>query len=290
MPLAHPSPSRAARRRALRVRVESPATREPGARHARRARRFRPRRRALQREAARPTPPHGLRGPLRNPLRFRWSGTRVSNPRPSAWEADALPTELVPRELELQQVAPARRRCQPVLSDGSPSPLGGARGRASTRLASPRLSRPVSLPRFLFPAGLPPLTPTQKTCPTQDARPAGPLSRSRNPEKSPPQREAPTLARVTIRVEPLRTGPRGPEILRRRSTARGRDRRRCHAPAKQKHPTLAARAALAPSLGCRLRAGGGRTSCKVPVALVRRGRGGRNLPGRAAPLPRRVRA
>jgi hypothetical protein len=25
------------------------------------------------------------------------SGTRVSNPRPSAWEADALPTELVPR-------------------------------------------------------------------------------------------------------------------------------------------------------------------------------------------------
>jgi hypothetical protein len=26
----------------------------------------------------------------------KWSGKRVSNPRPSAWEADALPTELLP--------------------------------------------------------------------------------------------------------------------------------------------------------------------------------------------------
>ena len=26
-----------------------------------------------------------------------WSGKRDSNPRPSAWEADALPTELFPR-------------------------------------------------------------------------------------------------------------------------------------------------------------------------------------------------
>ena len=26
----------------------------------------------------------------------KWSGRRVSNPRPSAWEADALPTELLP--------------------------------------------------------------------------------------------------------------------------------------------------------------------------------------------------
>lgn len=26
-----------------------------------------------------------------------WSGRRGSNPRPSAWEADALPTELLPR-------------------------------------------------------------------------------------------------------------------------------------------------------------------------------------------------
>src|SRR6201981_3689122 len=29
-------------------------------------------------------------------LRGRESGKRVSNPRPSAWEADALPTELLP--------------------------------------------------------------------------------------------------------------------------------------------------------------------------------------------------
>ena len=34
---------------------------------------------------------------LRTPLRDGESGRRVSNPRPSAWEADALPTELRPR-------------------------------------------------------------------------------------------------------------------------------------------------------------------------------------------------
>jgi hypothetical protein len=31
--------------------------------------------------------------------RFTWSGTRVSNPRPSPWQGDALPTELVPPPL-----------------------------------------------------------------------------------------------------------------------------------------------------------------------------------------------
>src|SRR5262245_19640878 len=31
--------------------------------------------------------------------RERWSGKRDSNPRPSAWKADALPTELLPLEL-----------------------------------------------------------------------------------------------------------------------------------------------------------------------------------------------
>ena len=29
-------------------------------------------------------------------IRYKWSGQRGSNPRPSAWEADALPTELCP--------------------------------------------------------------------------------------------------------------------------------------------------------------------------------------------------
>src|SRR5450830_1687270 len=29
-------------------------------------------------------------------MKKRWSGKRDSNPRPSAWEADALPTELFP--------------------------------------------------------------------------------------------------------------------------------------------------------------------------------------------------
>tara|TARA_B100000214_G_scaffold220888_1_gene160694 strand:- start:2073 stop:2243 length:171 start_codon:yes stop_codon:yes gene_type:complete len=28
---------------------------------------------------------------------WKWCGTPVSNRRPSAWQADALPTELVPR-------------------------------------------------------------------------------------------------------------------------------------------------------------------------------------------------
>jgi ubiquinone/menaquinone biosynthesis C-methylase UbiE len=32
------------------------------------------------------------------------SGRRGSNPRPSAWEADALPTELRPRQLRIAQV------------------------------------------------------------------------------------------------------------------------------------------------------------------------------------------
>ena len=32
-----------------------------------------------------------------NSLVFSWSGKRDSNSRPSAWEADALPTELLPR-------------------------------------------------------------------------------------------------------------------------------------------------------------------------------------------------
>ena len=31
--------------------------------------------------------------------RGRWSGKRGSNPRPSAWKADALPTELFPLDL-----------------------------------------------------------------------------------------------------------------------------------------------------------------------------------------------
>ena len=39
-----------------------------------------------------------LRIDAREFLNDLWSGTRVSNPRPSAWEADALPTELVPQQ------------------------------------------------------------------------------------------------------------------------------------------------------------------------------------------------
>jgi hypothetical protein len=40
------------------------------------------------------------------------SGTRVSNSRPSAWEADALPTELVPRQPRRYRPGPGRvNRC-----------------------------------------------------------------------------------------------------------------------------------------------------------------------------------
>jgi hypothetical protein len=45
---------------------------------------------------ARPGPPRKRRNP-RQDRRFRKSGGRGSNSRPSAWEADALPTELPPR-------------------------------------------------------------------------------------------------------------------------------------------------------------------------------------------------
>src|SRR5690606_38726984 len=37
--------------------------------------------------------------------RFRRSGKRDSNPRPSAWEADALPTELCPQLIDGQRAA-----------------------------------------------------------------------------------------------------------------------------------------------------------------------------------------
>src|SRR5215218_7750440 len=36
---------------------------------------------------------------------FLWSGRRGSNPRPSAWEADALPTELRPRWAAILEAA-----------------------------------------------------------------------------------------------------------------------------------------------------------------------------------------
>jgi hypothetical protein len=46
-----------------------------------------------------------------DPAVFEGSGTRGSNSRPSAWEADALPTELVPHEQ--RQVTLGPRLCQP---------------------------------------------------------------------------------------------------------------------------------------------------------------------------------
>src|SRR4030042_887422 len=53
-------------------------------------------------------------GPLRTQgltaIIRRWSGKRDSNPRPSAWEADALPTELFPLAIILiTAAAPCQR-------------------------------------------------------------------------------------------------------------------------------------------------------------------------------------
>src|SRR5580692_3758406 len=38
-----------------------------------------------------------------------WSGRRDSNPRPSAWEADTLPTELLPPRTTGQKIIPRQR-------------------------------------------------------------------------------------------------------------------------------------------------------------------------------------
>lgn len=47
---------------------------------------------------ARRKPPAKIRRPrMGRPSLIAWSGQRVSNPRPTAWEAVALPTELCPR-------------------------------------------------------------------------------------------------------------------------------------------------------------------------------------------------
>lgn len=48
-----------------------------------------------------------------------WSGKRVSNPRPSAWEADALPTELFP---------PGRWRFYPMRVAATTCRAAGRRG------------------------------------------------------------------------------------------------------------------------------------------------------------------
>src|SRR2546423_2980815 len=48
-------------------------------------------------------------------LRGRESGRRGSNPRPSAWEADALPTELRPRSRKFSGASPAPSEPEPAL-------------------------------------------------------------------------------------------------------------------------------------------------------------------------------
>ena len=58
---------------------------------------------------------------------FSRSGRRGSNPRPSAWEADALPTELLPQDpAEFTAVKPlsarSARRTELLPQDGAPAP------------------------------------------------------------------------------------------------------------------------------------------------------------------------
>ena len=48
-----------------------------------------------------------------------WSGKRDSNPRPSAWEADALPTELFPRSLQLIILPIIKCKCNQYSNSGN---------------------------------------------------------------------------------------------------------------------------------------------------------------------------
>jgi hypothetical protein len=65
--------------------------------------------------------PGSLGGSPKSPT-ITESGTRVSNPRPSAWEADALPTELVPRRFS--QLPLTSQACQPVVPRTNDGPGG----------------------------------------------------------------------------------------------------------------------------------------------------------------------
>jgi hypothetical protein len=70
------------------------------------------------------------------------SGKRGSNPRPSAWEADALPTELLPQKLEARAIYfRASRRASPTAArrgytqEGRPGKLSGGGSKVSWRSA-----------------------------------------------------------------------------------------------------------------------------------------------------------
>jgi hypothetical protein len=118
-----------------------------------------------------PRSPPGRRRPEPGAEKLRssglgiWSGKRDSNPRPSAWEADALPTELFPRILPVAGSSAA---------DGAGSQ--GARGapRGTSSVARPRTG---ARPRF------------SRSAP-RTGRPARRAPRRRSPRTTPPRRSA----------------------------------------------------------------------------------------------------
>ena len=73
-------------------------------------------------------------------------------------------------------------------------------------------------------------------------------------------------------------GPHGPEMVRRRSTAAVRRETECPGTTNRKHSLgSAGQTHMRQAHECRPSAGGGRTSCKVPMALVREGSCRRSL-------------
>lgn len=62
-----------------------------------------------------------------NPLIYQWSGQRVSNPWPAAWEAAALPTELCPRLIKVPRNNPKSADLQPLKKTCCNSEITGRR-------------------------------------------------------------------------------------------------------------------------------------------------------------------
>ena len=77
-------------------------------------------------------------------MRREWSGRRVSNPRPSAWKADALPTELLP---------PVRWSGRRDLNSRPPAPKAGALPGCATSRSAAQVY-PMALGASLRPAAL----------------------------------------------------------------------------------------------------------------------------------------
>ena len=107
----------------------------------------------------RPGPPVAVAG-LRPPVTF-WSGKRDSNPRPSAWKADALATELFPLKsllynkmvvgegFEPSKASPTDLQSVPFDRSGTP-PENGPRTRVVTGRIQDRAGEGTRTPNHLI--------------------------------------------------------------------------------------------------------------------------------------------